>query len=227
MSHGIDVWLERLDLSPESLAHAEAIVDDAERERAGRFRFPRDAQRFLAGRALLRSILGFSLEREPASIAFTYGQAGKPSVPNDRGVTFNAANSQDLVLVAVTRDVQIGVDLEHVRPVPERDLIVAQWFREDEKRVWNDLAEEQRNLAFFRWFVAKEAYLKAKGSGLGGPLTDIAIDFRDGHPLAIRGTKEWRIEQLDAPEGCVAAICVERGPTPSPIVWRSGRPARN
>jgi 4'-phosphopantetheinyl transferase len=139
-------------------------------------------------------------------VVFRYGTWGKPSVD---GITFNASNSADCVLIALTADEgDLGVDLEAIRPLSDRDALVAHFFRPDERALWDALPEPQRDEAFFRWWTAKEAYLKATGEGLGGAAPELGIDFRPGRGPAFLQPSPWTLCEVDAPAGFVAALCL-------------------
>jgi 4'-phosphopantetheinyl transferase len=201
----VDLHLERLDVSAPSLERAWHLLSADERERAERFRFDLHRHRFIAGRALVRETLARHLGHPAHALAFTYGPAGKPSLP---GVSFNAANSEDLVLIAITAHGELGVDLERVRDLPDRDPLAAHYFHPDERAIWDTLASPDRTTAFFRWWTAKEAFLKATGTGLGGPLRETAIDFHPERPLRFFSPSPWQLTVLNAPEGYQAVLCV-------------------
>src|SRR5580704_8660219 len=74
------VWAALLEVSPEARARFAASLAPEELERANRFRFERDRDRFIAGRGLLRAILGRCLEIEPARVELSYGPGGKPAL---------------------------------------------------------------------------------------------------------------------------------------------------
>src|SRR5580704_5169986 len=77
-----EVQLWRVDL--EALGADESrwrkTLSSDEFERASRFHFPRDRQRFAASRSLLRILLGAYLAIEPSSVSFFYSESGKPSL---------------------------------------------------------------------------------------------------------------------------------------------------
>ena len=64
----VELWLLRLDIDAEAVGQVSGLLSSDERQRAGRFRFPRDAARFVVGRGSLRMILGASLNVDPARI---------------------------------------------------------------------------------------------------------------------------------------------------------------
>src|ERR1700759_1140325 len=88
----------------------ERMLDDPERERAGRFRFERDRNAYVAAHALLRGMLSGLVRRDPADCGFAPGQHGKPHLVADAGVppfSFNISHTRGLVAVAITVESEI------------------------------------------------------------------------------------------------------------------------
>jgi 4'-phosphopantetheinyl transferase len=114
-------------------------------------------------------LLAAELGCAPREIAFAFGAAGKPSLARAGNVTFNATHGDDLVAVAVSREIEVGIDVERVRPIAERADIVRQFFHPAEARAIAALPPADAELAFFRCWTRKEAVSKALGLGLSLP----------------------------------------------------------
>src|SRR5437762_8358725 len=109
----------------------ESILSDDERLRASRFRAELDSDRFIAARAILRSLLGQYLHRSAASIEFTYEPDGKPAIQageHDQEIRFNAAHSGDLAAYVFARRRNVGVDIEAVRSDVRVDEVANRFF---------------------------------------------------------------------------------------------------
>lgn len=74
----VHVWRANLDEVKPSLEYFRQILSEDELARARRFYFDQHQQRFIAGRGILRSILGRYLDIEPFKIQFGYEARGKP-----------------------------------------------------------------------------------------------------------------------------------------------------
>lgn len=215
----VHVWYSSLDLPAPSLQRFEATLDAGERERAKRFCFERERARFVAGRGLLRSILGYYAGVEPSGLDFYYSSHGKPSLTERFGghkIQFNLAHSSGRAIYAVALDREIGVDLERVVPIVEAGQIANRFFSDREKAALHSLAESEKGEAFFKIWTAKEAYLKACGKGLAYPLDKIDVSLEEEESrrsLKIRArTQEdshWSLEQLRPASGFTAAVVVE------------------
>ena len=115
----VHVHMASLDHRQSELRFFESILANDEMERANRFHFQRDRERFVAGRGLLRMILSSYVGVPPGEIIFTYGSRGKPELRRQDGRTaieFNLAHSEGTAIYAITLDRPVGVDIESVQP---------------------------------------------------------------------------------------------------------------
>lgn len=187
------------------------MLSREERERAARIRRGRD--RWIVGRALLRLVLGGCLGREPRSIEFRLGPNAKPELAPDEGEPpphFNLSHSGRLVLIAVA-DAPVGVDVERIR---ELDLagMARQVFRPDEAAALNGIPAARRTEAFIAAWTRKEAYLKARGLGIGG-MRGVAVDVNPDEPARLLGAddsdiRRWTLVDLAVEPGYRAALAV-------------------
>jgi 4'-phosphopantetheinyl transferase len=197
----------------------EELLASDEISRADRFRFDKHRRRFVVARGLLRVILGRYLDLEPGQLRFVYNDHGKPSLapaPATRGLSFNLSHAHRLALVAVTQYRQLGIDLEHIRPIPEIEQITERILSPQEKEMFRALHGTDRLEVFFQYWTCKEAYIKAKGEGLSLPLDQFQIDQILGEAaplLSIPGDPQqgtrWFLRKLIPATGYVAALAVE------------------
>ena len=170
------MWAAWLDVTGEALDGFRATLSAPERERAARFAAQRERNRFVAARGLLRAILGSALGADPQAVEFLYDAKGKPSLggaPALSGLQFNLAHSGGLAVFAVAHGRKVGVDVEQLRPVPELSHLVERYFSTAERAEMKRLAGEEELRGFFRIWTRKEAWLKATGEGITGPLASI------------------------------------------------------
>ena len=194
-------------------------LSDEERGRVGQFHFRRDAIRFAAGRAALRSGLAECLGVEPCELVFRLGRHRKPELapPLDRsGWQFNASRSDGLGVYAVTRGRRIGVDVERLRPLPDLGEIAERVFSADERRRLDRLSPAERLEGFFNCWTRKEAYLKATGIGLAGSPTRCTVSLAPGAPARLEHDEDdpdaparWTLAVPPIAPGWVAAIAME------------------
>jgi 4'-phosphopantetheinyl transferase len=184
----VDLWRVPLDtVDAEGVARLRRLLAGEEEERAVGFYFERDRRRFVVARGALRQTLSGYLGVPPREIAFSYNVNGKPRLADEsagRGLAFNVAHSDELALLAITRTGEVGVDVEHVRDLPDWEAIAAAFFSPAEQERLRACPAEDRRREFFRAWTRQEALLKATGIGLGG--------------LDERGP-EWRLTGEPAP----------------------------
>ena len=217
----IDIWRIGLTRDPPSLSLLRATLSPDETERADRFVFPGDRDRFLGARGALREILGRYLRREPAQVAFGTTDYGKPflgaaSIADSHGLRFNLSHSGDLALCAVTRGREIGVDIERLREDFEVFEVADRFFSRPEVDALRALPEASLREGFFTCWTRKEAYIKARGEGLSMPLDRFVVSVAPGSEARLLssqedtgGSEEWTLRALDPGEGYVAALAVE------------------
>lgn len=215
----VHVWAVPLDPAPERVEALGCLLSEDEWARAWRFRFEVHRRRFVVGRGVLRTLLGAYLATPPARLAFTYGERGKPDLAAAGAgppLFFNLSNSHELALLGVTREREVGVDLEHLKPMAELDKIAERFFAPPESATLLDLPPAERERAFFRCWTRKEAYLKAVGVGLAAPLDSFVVTLGPGEPprmLSLRGDPaagaRWRYWHLEPAPGYLGALAVE------------------
>lgn len=218
----VDVWVAGLDVSSTALAAYADLLAADERERVERLHFDHLRTRFIAGRGILRSLLAGYLHVAPESIVFSYGEYGKPllAFPDAAAMglpafAFNLAHTQSLAAYAFASSGRIGVDIECVRPVVERDQIVKQYFSSREWRALAALPIEQRDEAFYLGWTRKEAYLKALGAGLVHPLDSFNVSLTPGDPALLEiapgqpAQETWSLLPFVPAPGCHGAVALE------------------
>ena len=214
----VQVWRVDLEAIRGDESRWQKALSPDESNRASRFHFVADRQRFVASRALLRTILGCYLAIEPKSLSFIYSQKEKPSLAPgsaSSGITFNISHSGGIALFAFARKREIGVDVEQVRCDFEVEAIASRFFSSHEQEQLRSLPEEKKFESFFRCWTRKEAYIKATGDGLSLPLHqfDVSVVRENGNALlSTRPNKSeaalWSLREIPAGQGYVAALCV-------------------
>lgn len=186
-------------------AHLARLTAD-EAARAARFHRDEDRERFVVGRSTRRLLLARRLGVDAGTLAFVEGRHGKPALrpgAHPRLPHFNSSHSGRWVLHVVA-DVEVGVDVERVRPDFARidDFL---WVLSPEERgLVLSAPEPCRAAALATVWVRKEAYVKALGEGLSRSLPDIGIvSGSHGEPVLAYdrnpgGTgRRWRFADLE------------------------------
>ena len=164
-----------------------------ESERAARLATPVLRRRYLNAHAALRAILG-SVTTAP--LEFALHEKGKPYLASALEIRFNLSHSREMALVAVARDVEVGVDIERVRPLPEYAAIAQRFFPPG-------TAPPKGVRDFFRHWTRFEALLKAHGAGLYG--------------AGATPPGDWSVTEIDVGPRFTAALAVE-GPLATVVI---------
>jgi len=215
----LHVWRARLDADWSS--SFEEALSREDRTRADRFKFESDRRKFCAARASLRLILGRYLQTKPGRLQLQTNEFGKPFLADQKrsqGIRFNLSHSHELALIAITRDREVGVDVEFMRPDFVSDEMVTHFFSRVEVEQFRVVPERLRTESFFNCWTRKEAYIKARGEGLHCPLDQFDVFVAPGTPamllesrIGINETERWSFNDINAGDGYAASVAVENG----------------
>lgn len=206
-------WGATLD-GPELYAATE-LLDAGERRRAGALRDVGAHRRFVTAHAMLRVLVGQRLDVDPRLLTFTpRGDYGKPElVYRPHRVHVNLASAGDRVVCAVTEHGPVGVDVESHSVIAdanrfgELDRIL---LTSAERRLLADTGDRVGSLT--RWWVRKEAVLKASGEGLTVEPTTLQMSAPHEAPQLLgwrgRPVPELWMSDLDVGTGYEAAVVV-------------------
>jgi 4'-phosphopantetheinyl transferase len=214
----LQVW--KLDLKPSPAAVCArwaANLSLAEAERAGRFIREEDRARFVCGRGALRTLLGTRLGLSPRAVPLQAGASGKPELPAEIAprIRFSISHSGEVVLVALSADADVGVDVELLRPLPDALALATRFFSPSESATLEALPHQDQLKAFYRFWTRKEAVLKASGQGISHGLAHVevsgdaipAMRCMDGDPNA---GDQWTLCELEPAPDHLGAVAVHR-----------------
>ena len=189
------------------------LLSRDERGRAARFRFDRQRNEYVSTRGVLRLVLGRYTGQPPSDIRFHYNEFGKPWLENDPGpgIAFNVSHSEGLALLAVGRNVELGIDLEQIRcGVADDEGVVRQTLTAREMTQFSTLPESERHRYFFDCWTRREAYLKACGHGFSTPEPLAGVGSAHGGASGADESRTLPFNILGLPpiDGYAAAIVV-------------------
>ena len=211
----VHVWRIALNQEDDRLERFRRTLEAGELERAGRFHFDKDRRHFIVARGFLRSVVARYLGSQPEALRFEYGAYGKPALGSEHTLRFNLSHSNEVALLAVSLDAEIGVDVEHIRADFASEDIARRYFSRAEVEVFNALPPEERVAAFFRCWTRKEAYIKAIGKGFSQSLSAFDVTLAPGiAPALLRAEDDdasrWWMSDIEVGEGYAGALIVER-----------------
>jgi 4'-phosphopantetheinyl transferase len=182
------------------------------------------------GEPTARAHLSRALGMPPSALPITRDAQGRPHfiAPLHRLET-GWSHSGERLLLALGEDIELGVDIERLRPRP-RAMELAHRFYHPHETAWlrslDD--EEARTLAFLRLWCVKEAVLKAHGQGISFGLHRFHVRLEDdGTRLAacdpsLGRADDWHLHEWSAAPGYRAALAWH----PRGAAWRPAIMAR-
>jgi 4'-phosphopantetheinyl transferase len=189
------------------------ILAPTELGRMDSFKSQRSRQCFAMVHVALRILLGRYTGIHPAAIQFSLGEHGKPVLTGNIPPYFNLTHSDSLAALAFAADVDIGIDVERIRPITDAAAIASSFFAEGEAAQLSSLPPSESERAFFLCWTRKEALLKATGLGLSVPLDTFQVNFRPGQEarlIAGQGQlsrpEDWQLQDLALAPGYAGAI---------------------
>lgn len=214
----VHIWRIQIGAEVEHRDRWRLLLADDECQRADRFKFQRDRDRFTVARGVLRSLLSQYLHCDPQQVQFAYGEFGKPELaPDSPPLQFNLSHSDEMALVACTHASRVGVDIERVQTTYPCESIARRFFSPGEQERLSQLPDRLKPRAFFDCWTRKEALIKALGGGLAGvPLDQFDVEFGRDRPAALLQTRwhpdaarRWSLRDLQAHPDYAAAAAVE------------------
>ncbi len=191
---------------------AELLSPD-ERRRANAMADPESRRQYLAGRLALRAILGRCTGRPPADLEFTSGPHQKPElapIPGAPAWRFSLAHTSGMILIAVASGGPIGVDVEsRRRRLRNFEGLARRILTPAERRAVQSGPPAGHPALFLHYWTAKEACLKAIGTGLARPPRTLHINIINRTNAVCRpadATGDWRIKFFEPAPGFLAAI---------------------
>lgn len=205
-----------LDVPARELAALYALLSDAERHTAARYKAERDRAHSIVARGRLRQLLGARLGVDPAIVAIEVSAHDKPalgSAHRDAGLAFNLSHSGTLAAYAFTRRRTIGIDIEELRDIPDAERLAVRFFSEIENDAFRAINADERNRAFLACWTRKEAFVKAIGEGLSHPLSSFDVTISPDGPARLTrvGTTVgdnlgWSMSSFQPRPGYIGAV---------------------
>jgi 4'-phosphopantetheinyl transferase len=209
-SHAPDdvrVWLVEIDFSAPLDC---AVLNEAEIARARRYLRPVDATRFAAVRAALRRVLAAEADEDAASLIIETDANGRPALALNNAPDFNVSHSGAFGAIALSGKRAVGIDIEEARATLDWRGLTSVVFADADTRAIEALHEHAQRNAFFDCWTAKEAVLKAHGTGMGAGairMDAFSVLPRDGAQYALsKEAGAYEVAALNSPANYAAAL---------------------
>ncbi len=216
----VHVWFLDFSDAESYITNLSQLLSDDEQARAVRFVSHFDKIRFSITRGVLRQLLSAYTGHSAKSIQLVYGHHGRPALTASQGhgINFNLSHSGEHAYFALSRDGDVGIDIERIRPYSPtyRLRLAKRFFSEMECSAIKGLSASTVEQAFFACWTRKEAYIKAHGRGLSLPLSRFSVSVDPSSAAQLLSTpwrpsdyKLTRLWDLPAPRGYRATIALK------------------
>lgn len=178
----------------------------------------------------LYQVLAAYLEIPVDRVLMARTATGKPWLPEHAWLRFNLSHSGHSAAIVLCRGYEVGVDLEKIiGKVAVKKAIAQRFFHPDEQR-WLALDEASYLLRFTQLWSMKEAWLKARGTGLTQSLGSFCVIPQAGacgvaQVMVEPSSSSGQIHYCQVQGGgsfCLAYCAIFASQQPS-VQWQLGR----
>lgn len=200
------IHLAVLNLDDGDLAHAGRLLSPTEHQRASQLRRQADRERYIRGRGALREAIGKALGMNPVSVPMLRQQRGKPVLPDEFELGFSVAHCRTRGVIVLGRRRALGIDVERLRDIDNRDALVARHFSPNERRAMSGAPGADQQRLFFQCWTRKEAFLKMSGRGLGTDLAQHDVGLGNDAPQGVNAS----LHTFELEPGTIVSIASDR-----------------
>jgi 4'-phosphopantetheinyl transferase len=205
----VHVWCASTRSEQALVSIYEGLLAPEEERRYRAYKVASARRQFLITRALVRSALSAHGTLLPQDWRFRTNAHGRPEIEGECELRFNASNAEELVVCAVTRGADVGIDVEPRRRSATLSGLASRVFSADEQEAIAALPEAARDDRALTLWTVKESYLKARGVGLSVDPRSISLCVRGSEITLERDSSveqagAWSFALLDIDEHRVA-----------------------
>jgi 4'-phosphopantetheinyl transferase len=215
----VQLWRIQLSDATNPNEHYNSLLSPLEQAHAERYRHAQAREHFTIGRACLRILLGNAVGIDSHSVEISAGVHGKPETPavGGQSIFFNVGHSKDTILIALSRQGALGVDVEYFdRQTDIMEVAHANFMKEEINSLSSIADPKARIRLFYRYWTRKEAVAKADGRGLLLSLSsfDVSHESTNLHPVRVSespadGGKLYFVSDLDLGSEAAGALALE------------------
>lgn len=203
-----DAVLVMADTSEFTIRNLKCFLKHEEAKRLDQYKTEISKINFVVSRSILNKVLKTILRIPLEDIAILKNKYNKPYIKNKNAIKFNISHTTGYVVVGFSKR-RIGVDIEKTNYDFEFECILKDCFTDREiKNIGMDTS------MFYKYWTAKEAYLKCEGCGLMRSLKEIEVTYMNDQVIKIED-KVKRINKdlvkLSLSSGeYFGAICIQK-----------------
>jgi 4'-phosphopantetheinyl transferase len=216
----IHVWWSMLDQHQHDVNNYYKMLSHKEQKRVSQFRSQLLRDRQIVSRGILKQLISKYISTDPEEIEFTYNKYGKPLLCGkfDKiNLFFSISHSEEVGMFAFAKGNAIGVDVERFQELfVDLEGVIKLCFSDFEKSWFTDVSPKMKNEVFYKIWTAKEAFIKAMGTGLSFPLTNISYKLNKDNDLSFhsisnycKDMRKWEIVTFNLQSDFIASLVTE------------------
>ncbi|WP_050607294.1 4'-phosphopantetheinyl transferase family protein [Clostridium niameyense] len=171
----IHIWIINWKLLIKWSLSLQHILTEKEQRYILKFRNYCDRMRSLTGKVISKMLLSQYIGIKYSEIDIKIGTFGKPSLfigANKDNIHYNISHSGEFVVLTFTKLECIGIDIELIRNIDNFEEVALSCYTKEE---CNEIIKNRDYKIFFKYWTAKEAYVKALGLGLNKDFKSFSI----------------------------------------------------
>lgn len=211
----IHLWFIEYKELIENISIYKNCLDQQELKKAMKFIYQEDCYNYIKAHYCLRALLSYYTKIPASRLLFVYNNYGKPNIGNDNFNTlkFNMSHSDTSVLVAINLNKEIGCDIENIKENFDSSL-GSSILSQEEINFIKDITDiKTQEVLFLKIWTAKEAIVKAEGTGFYTDLSSINIKFNIPgirYKVSNSSNREWFVSTRDYNNSYVYSLATER-----------------
>lgn len=144
----------------------------------------------ILSQGLLKECLAESLNKKPESLIIKTQPQGKPFIPEEPTLHFNISHSRDYLVIAISYDSPLGIDLEF-QDNNYKEKTIEQFMSPMEMDSYTELSQNKKCDFYFKIWTAKESLAKSLGLGLKLPMKLISVNFKPAEKFSATSNDEF------------------------------------
>jgi 4'-phosphopantetheinyl transferase len=191
------------------------LLTREERERQQRPTIEKRRREILLTRALVRTVLSGYTGADPLSWRFGVGEHGRPFIDGPAAFDFNLSHTEGMIVCLVAKAPMLGVDVEFMPRRGQLTEVAEHFFAAPECAALRAVPDDEKRHRFFTYWTLKEAYVKARGTGLALPLDAFWFEIEGAKPFISFDARieddpaAWRFESLALSDDHLCGIAVK------------------
>ena len=202
---GIKLYKIQLSTFEASVCSLIDFLTPSELNRANRFYFNTDKNRFIICRTVLKFLLAEQIGLAIDTVIIEVDANKKPYLPSHPAVYFNVTHAADYAIIAIAKST-VGIDIEIINKDFDFNEILPTVFNASE--IAEVINSSNKHFTFYKLWTRKEAIVKATGRGIDDGISEIvAMDgYHTMHPELIKNIENLQVFSFKLEGNYIGAV---------------------